>query len=237
MFYTPSRDVERQSLYTPIMVRVTLPNLRWLGFRGTSDYLEALLPWVTIPLLEKLQVYFFNRMIYSIPRLRQFMSTTRNLLPKTTTVTSNEDSLMVRSSPHKEAKFNLDIELGGKHFDWQVVSAAQVLPAFKTVFSAVEHLTFKYKRHNMSLEWNRQADHTHWRELLGSFGKVKTLRVEYGLVEQVSHALQPEEGESSTELLPELQALLYSRRGASRAFALFIDTRRKAGRPVVVSYI
>ena len=56
--YKPSRDVERQLLRTPIMTRVTLPNLRWLGFRGTSAYLEALLPWVTIPLLEKIQVYF-----------------------------------------------------------------------------------------------------------------------------------------------------------------------------------
>jgi hypothetical protein len=69
------------------MTRVTLPNLRWLGFRGTSAYLEALLPWVTIPLLEKLQVYFFNRMIYSIPHLRQFMSTAGNLRLKTATVT------------------------------------------------------------------------------------------------------------------------------------------------------
>jgi hypothetical protein len=81
-----SRDVERQLLRTPIMTRVTLPNLRWLGFQGTSAYLEALLPWVTIPLLERLRIYFFNRMIYSIPHLRQFMSTARNLQVKTATL-------------------------------------------------------------------------------------------------------------------------------------------------------
>ena len=86
----------------------------------------------------------------------------------------------------------------------------------------------------MSPEWNRQADPTHWRELLGSFDKVKTLRVEYGLVEQVSRALQPGEGESSTELLPELHELSYSARGESRPFALFIGARKKAGRPLTV---
>jgi hypothetical protein len=58
--YYPSRDVERQLLRTPITMRVTLPNLRWLAFQGASAYLEALLPQVTIPRLEKLQVYFFN---------------------------------------------------------------------------------------------------------------------------------------------------------------------------------
>ena len=70
-----TRDVEKRLSRTSIMTRVTLPNLRWLGFRGTSAYLEVLLPWVTIPLLEKLRIYFLNRMVYSIPHLRQFMGT------------------------------------------------------------------------------------------------------------------------------------------------------------------
>jgi hypothetical protein len=54
-----SRDVERQLLRTPIGTRVTLPNLHWLGFRGTSTYLEVLLPWVNIPHLERLDICFF----------------------------------------------------------------------------------------------------------------------------------------------------------------------------------
>jgi hypothetical protein len=129
------------------------------------------------------------------------------------------------------------MELGGKHLDWQVVSAAQVFSELKTVFSAVEDLTLEYgDRRNISSEWNRQADRTHWRELLGSFDKVKTLLVEDELVEQASRALQPSEGESPTELLPELQELSYSRKGPSSAFALFIDARQKAGLPVTVDH-
>ena len=77
-----ARDVERQLSRTPIKTRVTLPNLRWLGFRGTSAYLEVLLPWITTPLLEMVRIYFFNRMIYSIPHLRQFMKTARNIQVK-----------------------------------------------------------------------------------------------------------------------------------------------------------
>ena len=240
-FYNSSFDVERQTLRTPITTRVTLPNLRWLAFRGTSAYLEALLPWVDIPLLEKLQVYFFNRLVYSIPRLRNFMSTAENLLLKTARIGFAKGCLEVTAFPHKEAKlYTLDMSLGGKHFDWQVVSAAQVFHELRTAFSAVEHLTLNYYRRDISLEWNNEADRTRWREFLGVFGKVKTLFVDGELVEQVSRALQPGEEESPMEMLPELQELSYSAMGASpnpNAFALFIDTRRKAGRPVTTIHL
>ena len=231
--YKPSRDVERQLLRTPIMTRVTLPNLHWLGFRGTSAYLEALLPWVTIPLLKMLQIGFFHRMIHSIPHLRQFMTDARNLRIKTATFGFLEELLRVTVYPHAGARVHtLHMDLGGRHLDWQVVSAAQVFNTLRTVFSAVEQLILAYNRHNVSSEWNNEADRARWRELLGSFGNVKTLRVEYGLVEQVDRALQPGEGESPTELLPELQELSY--RGTLRAFTLFVEARQNAGRPVTL---
>ncbi|KAF8468665.1 hypothetical protein DFH94DRAFT_775089 [Russula ochroleuca] len=125
--------------------------------------------------------------------------------------------------------------LGGRHLNWQVASAAQIFHALKTVFSAAEHLTLEYGRHFRSAEWINEADGTQWRELLGSPDKVKTLYVDYRLVKQLSRALQPGEGESPAELLPELQELSYFAAGASHnAFALFIDARQKAGRPVTV---
>ena len=236
--YNHRREVERQLLRTQIMTRVTLPNLHWLKFDGTSAYFEALLPWLTIPVLERLQFHFFSRMVYSIPHLRQLMGTAGNLRPKTATVTFHEDYLRMSAFPREAAKlYTLFIELDARHLDWQVVSAAQVLLALKTGFSAVESLTLRYDRPDMPSEWNRQADRTYWREFLGSFGKVKTLSiVEYELVEQVSRALQPGEGESPTELFPELQRLSYSRRGLSGAFTPFVEARQKAGCPLSVSY-
>jgi hypothetical protein len=222
------------------MTRVALPNLHWIFFEGTNAYLEALLPWLTVPLLERLHFRFFNRMIYYIPHLQQFMSTTRNVLLKIATVSFYGDHLMMMAYPYKETRlYTLSMGFGGKHLDWQVVSAAQIFRQLKTVLSAVEDLTFEDYGSYVSSEWNRQADHTHWGDLLGSFGKVKTLRVEYQLVKQVSRALQPGEGESPTEFFPELQELSYPRRkvssASSRAFTLFIDARRKAGRPVAVN--
>ena len=237
-----SRDAERKLLRIPITTRVTLPILRQLGYRGSSTYLEALLPRVTIPLLGKLQVYFYNRMTYSTPHLGQLMSTAKNLRLKAATFTFEGDCLWVTAYPDMEARlYAFSMELSGKPLDWQAVSAAQVFQARGTLLFAVEHLTLKYDRSNISSEWNRQADLSYWREFLGSFDKVKTLRVEDGLVEQVSCALQPGEGDSESpadsELLPELQELSYSAKTSSlNLFTPFVDARQKAGRPVTVTH-
>ena len=253
----PSRDIERQLLRTPITTRVTLSNLRRLGFQGASAYLEALLSQVTIPLIEKLQIYFFNQLTYSIPRLQQVVSTAENLRLKTATLSFCEDYMAATAYPHEEAKlFALSVDLGGRHLDWQVASAAQAFQTLRTVSSAVEHLSLEYDRHTISSEWNNEADRTQWRELLGSFGNVKTIYVYSELVGQLSQALQPGEGESSAELLPELHELhelhnpdelhdpdklhdpdepSYSAIDASHnAFTSFIDARQKAGIPVTL---
>jgi hypothetical protein len=232
------RDVEKQLSRTPIMTRVTLPNLRWLAFRGSSAYLEVLLPWVTTPLLENLRIYFLNRMIYSILHLRQFMSTARNIQLKTVTLYFNEDSLTVMGYTHMDRLHNLSMELGARQLDWQIVSAAQVFPALSTVLSVVEDLTLNYYRQDMSSEWNNEAIRIHWRKVLGPFGKLKSLSVVGELVKQISDALQPGEEESPTELLPELQKLSYSATGALRdSFIQFIDARQKAGRPITVVHL
>ncbi|KAF8468671.1 hypothetical protein DFH94DRAFT_856853 [Russula ochroleuca] len=245
----PSRDIERQLLRTRITTSVTLPNLQWLGFQGASAYLEALLSQVTIPLLETLQVYFFNQLTYSIPHLQQFISTAGNLRLEIATLSFLEDYVKMKAYPDKEAKmFALCVHLGGRHLDWQVASAARVFHTLGTIFSAVDHLTLESDRHVMSSEWNNEADRTQWRELLGSFVNVNTLSVGGELVGQLSHALQPGEGESPTELLPELHELHEPDRpeppdepgelsdsamGApSDVFSSFIDARQKAGHPV-----
>jgi hypothetical protein len=104
--HSPSGDIERQSLRTPITMRLTLPSLRWFAFLGASAYLEALLPRVTIPLLERLQVNFFNQLTYSTPNLQQFMGTAGNLRLNTATLTFTMDYIVVMVYPHKGARMS-----------------------------------------------------------------------------------------------------------------------------------
>lgn len=63
----------------------------------------------------------------------------------------------------------------------------------------------------------------------------KTVLVDGDLVGQVSCVIQPGEGESPTEVLPELQELSHSTMDSSlEIFARFIDARQKAGHPVTL---
>jgi hypothetical protein len=99
----------------------------------------------------------------------------------------------------------------------------------------VEHLTLVHKVHSQSSEEHNEVDRTEWRKLLGSFSNVKTLRIQDGLVGELSHCLRLEDGEHPLELLPELQELTYSGSGsANDTFTPFIDARRNAGRPLTL---
>ncbi len=215
-------------------MHITLPSLHWFSFQGTIAYLEALLPRITIPLLESLQVCFFNQLTYSIPNLQQLMSAAGNLRFNTATLTFAMDYLVLIVYPHKGARMcTLEMTLAGGHLDWRVACTAQVLHALRTRFSVLEHLTLAHRRH--FLEWNNNADHTQWRELLGPFDGVRTLHINLELIGQLSCALKPSEGESPMELLPELQDISYSVFWSlPDAFTPFVDARRKAGHPINV---
>ena len=68
--------------------------------------------------------------------------------------------------------YSLDMKLGGKLLDWQVLSAVQVFQPLRKGFSAVEHLTLEYDRDIMPSEWVSRADHVEWQEVLGSYDSV-----------------------------------------------------------------
>jgi len=233
----PNRDVKQELLHKPLTTHATLPNLRWFVFKGASAYLEALLSCMTVPLLAKLQVGFFNQLTFHLPHLRQFLNTAENLRLNGATLSFWEESFSARVYPNKDARmYALYINVGCGHVDWQVASAAQIFSVLRSAFYAVENLTLEgYRRYGVSTEWRDEADRTQWRDLLRSFSNVKTLRVADGLISQLSRSLQVEGEESPVELLPELRELSYSYgRAFDNAFTPFINARRIAGRPVTV---
>jgi hypothetical protein len=235
-FYSPvpSRDVATQLWHIPT-THVTLPNLRWFGFRGVSAYLEALLPRITTPLLEKLQILFFNQLDFSVPHLLQFIGSGENLKFRSAKLAFNEEGVSVKVYPHEGARmYALYVDVGCRQFDWQVVSAAQLFHPLRTVFSSVEHLTLEYERYVTNTERHDEADPAQLRKLFESFNNVKVLLVDDGLAGGLSHTLELNDAESSpVELFPELKELSYSAIDDDGAeFIPFIDSRRNAGRPV-----
>ena len=236
-FAVPNREIERQLIRMPTITTAALPNLRRFIYQGVSAYLEALVQQITASRLEKLHVYYFNQPTFSIPRLVQFMNTTENLRFDSATFVFDDKQVYVHIYPLDRAGMNptLYIEVGGWHLDWQVFSVAQIFNSLSQLSSAVAHLTLEHEEHSRSSEEHNEVDRTEWRKFLRLFRNVKTLWIANGLVEQLSHCLELEDGELPLELLPELQELTYSRNGdTGDAFTSFIDARQNAGRPVTV---
>ena len=99
----------------------------------------------------------------------------------------------------------------------------------------MEYLTLEQEVRSRSSKEHNEADRTEWPRLLGSFRNAKTLRVDEGLVEELSRCLELDDGELPFELLPELQELRYSGSGnTGDAFTSFIEARQNAACPITL---
>jgi len=236
--YFPSYDMENQLLRRAVMRRVT-PYLRRFGFQGANAYLEALLPRVTIRLMERLQLYFLDQLkTYLILPRQQFMSSAETVCLKTVRLVFFEDYLRVDALSHDRdfRTYRFSMSQGGRHLDWQLASVTKFIHTLRTVFSPVEELVLRCDGHLIPSELNNEIDPTQWRELFRVFGNLKCLYMDHGFVGQLSRFLQQYGGESPMDLLPELREVGYSTTDDSDGefFAEFAYARRNAGRPVNV---
>jgi hypothetical protein len=229
----PNREIERHMLHTPNITPTTLPNLSFFDFGGVSAYLEALLSHINAPLLKRLSVTFFNQLSFSVPHLGQFVTITENIRFSRVDFLFYHKAIVVfmylsASTPLPSLYIRVDCD----HFDWQVSSMTQILNVLGPLFSAVVDLSLDYRSHTLSSDWHNEADPSQWRELLGSFRNVQTLRVHDGLVGELSHCLSSD-GESPSEILPELKRLVcpMGSRG-NKTFSRFVHGRVIAGLPI-----
>ena len=243
LFPVPNRDIERQLSLAPSETHVTLPNLRYFTFQGASSYLKAFVRRATTPRLEKLGIVFFNELMYSLPHLLQFIRKSESLKFHSALIKFSSVSIRVGVySPEGREKWAFRLDIDCEQFDWQVSSIAQIFSVLRNAFSEVEHLILGVGRGIQSpdLEVGRhEIDRIEWRRLLSSFGNVKTIFVDYPLVEEVSRCLRSEDGELPLGLLPELQELIYPEiydgdLSDGDQFKSFIDSRRRAGSPVTL---
>ncbi len=231
LFTVPDSDLETQSTHMPITTHITFPDLRWFWFRGVSAYLEAVVPHITTPRLEKLEIFFFKQSIFSVPHLLQFMNETENLKFRVAEFHFSDGQFDVEVYPHEDAEtyaLHLCVTMCW-YFDSQVSSAAQIFNASSQIFSGVEHLTLEEE--SDSYEQN-SVDRSQWHEFLRPFSNVKTLCVGYELEWEIARCLA---GELPLDLLPELHELAYSRNSHTDGdFISFIDARQNAGRPITL---
>ena len=229
----PNREIERQMSRMPNTTHTTLPNLRFFGFGGVSAYLEAFLSHMNAPLLEMLNVGFFNQLSFSVPHLLRFVTTIENLRASSVRLLFHHRSVTVYMYLSVTAlRHTLAISVGCDHLDWQVSSMVQISNVLGPLLSAMVDLTLDYRGNALSSKWHNQVDRTQWRKLLRSFRNVETLRVHGGLVGELSRCLALD-GEPPSEILPELKTLVCPMGSRDdKTFAAFVHDREVAGLPI-----
>jgi hypothetical protein len=224
---------EIQTMRLPIRTHVELPYLRRFLFNGTSTYLGALLPHISTPPLEKLQIYISNWKTNSIPYVLQPMSRSENFRSYSADLMFLDKGVFVRAYLSDGTRWTtLSMSLHGNDFTWQVLSAARFFHIHSTCFFTTKHLTV-HCRMPASLQPHLGPNREQWRTLFGQVCNVTSVNVYDGAYGEISRAFEINPGESALELFPRLNQLsIHTSAKLLDVWAQFTNARRNVGNPV-----
>jgi len=217
----PNRDVRRR-LQGASTMRVVLPRLRRLAYRGGTTYLEGILARLETPELRTMNVEFFNQLSFSLPSLLQFARTTA-LTFLSAELHFDEDFASLIVDPLDKYAGGDDgrrthpllLQVKGKLLDWQVTSILQICSAIAPLLAQTEVLTLGFHKIGpdpaaagaaeagvveAAAGWQGgdiAVDRVQWRALLRIFAGVKTVQLTGGRVGDLFRAIQPRHGESN----------------------------------------
>jgi hypothetical protein len=229
---------DRESRPLPPQTRILLPVLtRWL-FSGDSEYLDDLMARIDAPLLDKLAVTLFPKLIMDTPELTHFISRTPGF--------KSRDELEARVF---FPGWGVEVTLFDRALylailceepDQRLTFLAQVcrstLP--RSLILAVEDLYILDENRVWNLDFVDIED-SQWPQIFDPFTAVKNLYLSWKFVPYIVLALQELVGETGTEGILALQTLFLEETPQSRpvqdSIELFVASRSLAGIPIAVS--
>jgi hypothetical protein len=220
-------------------IPVTLPNLKYLSFKGVSAYLERIVGQIRAPRLERLDITLFNQLAFALPHLFHLTNITEGLKLPVAEVKFARDAVSIimghHNAGHHDGHFALHLMCW--QLDWQIDCAAQICRAIMPALFGVEKLRLTFYGQVLPIEWrNGEIDGTTWLELLGKFTAMNELHLSAALSEELSRAFQVNDIGFDLEILPALQEIVSEceRSHAHDLFKSFTDARQVAGRPVSI---
>jgi hypothetical protein len=230
-------DTEEQHLHTTDSTHVTLPSLRVFYFRGVSTYLGGLLALVSAPLLKTLRIALLHQLPFPYSHLSKFIDTIENLRFSFAWLFFRRKTVILTTCRHeRDRATRFDVAIECTPLDLQVLTVMKIIDCLMPRLSVVKRLVLSHEKHDVSPAGHNEANRTLWRELPRPFSGVKVLHVAGGLIRQVPHSLQSENGEPPLQLLPELRKLIYYKEGdPSDAFGSFVESREIAGSPIILT--
>ncbi|KAF8502722.1 hypothetical protein F5888DRAFT_1904326 [Russula emetica] len=233
----PHPALESRRPPPPPLTRSILPSLTRIWFSGVSEYLEEILARIDAPRLNKMEITFFNQIVFGTPQLFQFISRSPTLrAPEKSYVEFNSADIIVGFLPQTSSHDDVLIvttpcTASGWHLSFLKQFRTSSLPPVSTL----EDLYINYDPH-----WGEDdVENTQWLELLHPFATVKNLYLHEGIVPRIVPALQDLVGGRTTEVLPTLENIFLEGFQLSgrlhEGIEKFVAARRLTSYPVAVS--
>jgi hypothetical protein len=234
-------DWESRSLPPPKLS--IIPALKDFRFKGVTEYLEDLVPFIDAPQLNRFHITFFNQIHFDCPRLAQFINRAPSLgALHEAHVKFNDRSANVtlRSRTPRSSHNDLAISILCRESDWQLYlsSIGQVCNSSLLPSSTIEDLYIEHQYWEQI--WNDGAiENTLWLQLLPRFTAVTNLYLSKTLAPDIAAALQELVGGRIAEVLPSLQNIFVEGLEPSGPFqesiGQFVTARQLCGHPVAIS--
>jgi hypothetical protein len=227
----PDQPDQLLSPFTPVV----LPSLTKFHFRVTSEYAEDFVSRIDVPLLNKVNITFFDQPVFNTPRLHDFLARIENIK-----AASRGGVVLCGSS------IKFELELGSlslkliilcEGLGRQVSSMAQLCGSSLYPLSTLKSLDIRNSPPAPFLHLQDGIENTQWLESLHPFTSLKDLHLSKSLVPHYTLALRELAQERVTEVLPALQNLFLQELEPSgpiqKALGQFV-ARQLSGLPVVV---
>lgn len=236
-FQSPRSCRGRESQHPPLPTRVDLPVLTCLEFRGVSEYLEVLVARIHPPLLNYLEITFFNQAVFHTSHLSQFISRIPKFRAlKEARVVFSGGNISVRVPSPTQPLGHTVLTVGISHRDpnWWPSTLARLYTSALPLFLTVERLYMRLP----PAHWQITED-SEWLELLRPLAAVKNLYLSKKIALHIAPALQELAfDERVTEELPALQNIFFAdlepTGSVQQAINYFAYTRWLSGQPVAV---
>jgi hypothetical protein len=237
-FQSPTTPPDPEILHPHTQTHAVLPALTWFDFKGPSQYLEDLVVRIDVaPVLECLQITFFNQPIFRTQNLSQFISGVPKFqaLNEPRVVIFGTDIFVAVPSPTRTLGHRV-LTMGIPRRDCQPPSLAHLFISSLSLFYAVEDLYMTFP----VVHW-RDIENHEWLELLYPFTFVKNLYLSKNFALRIASALQElvEPQEWGEEVLPVLQNIFLEEfppsGPAQQAIDQLVNARQLSGPPLVVS--
>jgi hypothetical protein len=211
-----------------------------LDFQGVSEYLEDFLARINTPVLTTTTITFFNRVIFNIPQLFNFLSRTKApMRPKHVHLSFGPNYAgFIVCHPGLLHNYNFRVNVWCKAYDWKISFFVQICSQLMPLLSGVEKLIIDCDEKVLS-DLPDDLDHTQWLEIFRPFIAVQSLHIRH-LDGLVALALQELTGESVMEVLPALRSLVVTDPDPSgsvrQVLEPFITARQLSNQPVTVEH-